>query len=679
MKNIIKIAGLVGVLAAATVVAKKIADIRSVGHGERTDVTPVKFDCQPINHHSWSWKRFFREQPVAPVLIVLIVLSIALQGVLGRYSFWIKTSLVRLEPTPFVGTTMPIKQVPNWVNLTDAQRVMNWEDLPSSKKMALPAYNLSAMKRGQVWRPNNESDRNTYITYPVPNLGNYELDATENSGSHTGVDIKTLVGTPVHAIADGIVWKAEYQATGFGRYVVIAHVGVPDPDVEGQTTTLYSVYAHMSSYSVRAGQKVSKNDVIGKTGMSGMATAPHLHFQIDRMNAPFHPYWPFTWKDLSRTRITSYFEAVRQGFNKSNAIKYTVHPILFSEKFVSYSPETADLVASAGTTDHASVPVIEKPTLKIDDTPAPTPVDKVEIVSTPPIATGTRPAIKPVTNPSREVRNVRRSGSVDFEVVSRTFVPGEPKIVKFVVDDEQVIEDTVFEISSTLRSNAYVTPPTLTAQDFENGVAEVRVQTDSQSMFRLVASADGMKDVKSDAFRAQVFSDVEPGHAAEQALISLKNRGVIRGKDGGNFDPNGALNRAEAVKLLIESNEITLLPADLNFSDVDGGAWYAPYVRTALARGIVRGYADGTFLPSKSITRAEFLKLALETGNINVSEIAMDPYGDVPADSWFGKYVRYATKHGLIEPATAGFFGPHSSITRAEAAIVMYELNQKPR
>ena len=56
--------------------------------------------------------------------------------------------------------------------------------------------------------------------------------------------------------------------------------------------------------------------------MTGDATTPHLHFQIDKDDAPYHPYWPYTFEDCVKAGV-DFFAAVDIGLGKDNAIKYT--------------------------------------------------------------------------------------------------------------------------------------------------------------------------------------------------------------------------------------------------------------------------------------------------------------------------------------------------------------------
>lgn len=85
---------------------------------------------------------------------------------------------------------------------------------------------------------------------------------------HAGIDFGAPSGTPVHAAASGIVIASQYMR-GFGNTVMIAH-----------GSNLSTVYGHLSRYSVRAGQRVEKGQVIGAVGATGLATGPHLHFEV---------------------------------------------------------------------------------------------------------------------------------------------------------------------------------------------------------------------------------------------------------------------------------------------------------------------------------------------------------------------------------------------------------------
>ena len=127
-------------------------------------------------------------------------------------------------------------------------------------------------------------------------LGNYVAgDYEEGSGSHPGVDIVPISPSSfVYAILDVKVLEASENPAS-GKFVILAHMGVPD--MTGKSTNLFSSYLHLSELSVAKGQILKEGDIIGKTGTTGQSTGEHLHFQIDRDEALFHPYWPFTFKE----------------------------------------------------------------------------------------------------------------------------------------------------------------------------------------------------------------------------------------------------------------------------------------------------------------------------------------------------------------------------------------------
>jgi murein DD-endopeptidase MepM/ murein hydrolase activator NlpD len=87
---------------------------------------------------------------------------------------------------------------------------------------------------------------------------------------HTGVDWASPIGTPILAAGQGTVLKAEWDA-GYGRRVEIQHKN-------GYITT----YNHMSGFArgIAAGSVVSQGQVVGYLGSSGLATGPHLHYEV---------------------------------------------------------------------------------------------------------------------------------------------------------------------------------------------------------------------------------------------------------------------------------------------------------------------------------------------------------------------------------------------------------------
>ena len=96
---------------------------------------------------------------------------------------------------------------------------------------------------------------------------------------HAGVDIAAPGGTPILAAESGTVIRVQYLSTGYGQNVIIAH-----------GSNLVTLYGHMSSINVVAGQTVSRGQVIGGVGSTGASTGNHLHFEVRVNGSPVSPW-----------------------------------------------------------------------------------------------------------------------------------------------------------------------------------------------------------------------------------------------------------------------------------------------------------------------------------------------------------------------------------------------------
>lgn len=99
---------------------------------------------------------------------------------------------------------------------------------------------------------------------------------TGKASLHGGTDIAAATGTSVKAVAAGTV--AVTWNSLAGNKILVTHAG-------GIVTT----YHHLSAVSVKSGQKVKAGQVIGRVGMTGSATGPHLHFEVHRNGTRVDP------------------------------------------------------------------------------------------------------------------------------------------------------------------------------------------------------------------------------------------------------------------------------------------------------------------------------------------------------------------------------------------------------
>jgi murein DD-endopeptidase MepM/ murein hydrolase activator NlpD len=107
----------------------------------------------------------------------------------------------------------------------------------------------------------------------------YRIDPfTKVRKKHYGMDFTAKRGTPIYATGNGVIKRADNRSSGYGKHIRIDH-----------GFGYVSLYAHLSKYNVRRGQKVKRGDVIGYVGSTGRSVGPHLHYEIIKDNKKINP------------------------------------------------------------------------------------------------------------------------------------------------------------------------------------------------------------------------------------------------------------------------------------------------------------------------------------------------------------------------------------------------------
>lgn len=119
---------------------------------------------------------------------------------------------------------------------------------------------------------------------------------------HTGMDFNAVIGTPIYATGDGVVERADAEASGYGNHVVINH-GF------GYET----LYGHMSKIMVAPGQQVKRGEVIGLVGNTGTSSGPHVHYEVIRNGNKINPI-SYYFLDLSPVE----YQQIIQQSSQSN-------------------------------------------------------------------------------------------------------------------------------------------------------------------------------------------------------------------------------------------------------------------------------------------------------------------------------------------------------------------------
>ena len=119
---------------------------------------------------------------------------------------------------------------------------------------------------------------------PTPNVtltsgfGSRVHPITKKRKRHDGLDFAAKIGTPIYAPADAVIERARSSNYGYGNQLTLNH-----------TMGFTSTYSHMNKFKVKQGEFVTKGQLIGWTGNSGLSTGPHLHYEIRFLGKPLNP------------------------------------------------------------------------------------------------------------------------------------------------------------------------------------------------------------------------------------------------------------------------------------------------------------------------------------------------------------------------------------------------------
>ncbi len=114
---------------------------------------------------------------------------------------------------------------------------------------------------------------------------------------HWGMDFTAPKGVPIYATGDGKVTRADNSASGYGKHIRIEH-----------GYGYMSLYAHLSKYNVKRGEKVKRGDLIGFVGSTGRSEAPHVHYEV--------------WKEGHRIDPINFYYGSLTAEEFENMLKY---------------------------------------------------------------------------------------------------------------------------------------------------------------------------------------------------------------------------------------------------------------------------------------------------------------------------------------------------------------------
>lgn len=166
------------------------------------------------------------------------------------------------------------------------------------------------------------------------------------------------------------------------------------------------------------------------------------------------------------------------------------------------------------------------------------------------------------------------------------------------------------------------------------------------------------------------------GHWCRGEIEAFLSKDLVRGYPDGGFHPDATVTRAEFIRM-VNSTFGFVREGTATFTDVKEGDWYSADLAAAARTGWFSGMPDGSALPQATITRQEAAKLLVSMlGEKRPGSFAMFTDGRQVAD-WARDYVETAGALGIIEGFPDGTYRPTRYLTRAETVKMLSNIAQQ--
>jgi len=185
---------------------------------------------------------------------------------------------------------------------------------------------------------------------------------------------------------------------------------------------------------------------------------------------------------------------------------------------------------------------------------------------------------------------------------------------------------------------------------------------------------DKNKPAEDNGKNNESFSDMTDFEWAKEAVSYLSEKGIINGKGNGMFEPHSNVTREEFVKMLVLAFSLSDENAGCSFSDVSSGAWFKPYVASAVKNGVINGISPELFGAGEYITRQDMAVCVFRAAGAQPEAFDDGLFTDSDKIAPYAREgISWMKKNGLISGYSDGSFAPAAFCTRAEAAKIIYE------
>ena len=179
----------------------------------------------------------------------------------------------------------------------------------------------------------------------------------------------------------------------------------------------------------------------------------------------------------------------------------------------------------------------------------------------------------------------------------------------------------------------------------------------------------------------KTFSDIS-AHKNQPAIEALIARGIINGMGNDSYAPDETMTRAQFATIVVKALGLTSKASSV-FTDVTADKWYAPYIGTAYAYGIVNGKSATTFDPEGTITRQEAAAMVARAAKLCGMDTSLETYeilnalaqfGDyVTVDDWAKESMAFCYSEDILDQSDLDI-EPKRAILRCEIAQMLYNM-----